>query len=94
VARYATLCTLLAHCAAQGMMILQLYIETAFLNGDVDEEIYVWQPKGFESGDATKVCRLVKALYGLKQAARACHKRLDAVVGAAGFTSCDADPYL
>lgn len=71
MARYATLRTMLAHCAAEGMTILQLDIETAFLNGEVEEEIYVRQPKGYERGDTTKVCRLVKALYGHKQAARA-----------------------
>jgi len=94
VARYATLRTLLAHCAAEGMTILQLDIETAFLNGEVEEEIYVRKPKGYERGDTTKVCRLVKALYGLKQAARAWHKKLDAVLASAGFTPCDADPCL
>ena len=94
VALYATLRTLLAHCAADGMTILQLDIETAFLNGEVEEEIYLRQPKGYERGDTTKVCRLVKALYGLKQAARAWHKKLDAVLASAGFTPCDADPCL
>jgi len=94
VARYATLRTLLAHCAAEGMTILQLDIETAFLNGEVEEEIYVRQHKGYERGDTTKVCSLVKALYGLKQAARAWHKKRDAVLAAAGFTPCDADPCL
>jgi len=64
VARYATLCTLLAHCAAEGMTILQLDIETAFLNGEVEEEMYVRQHKRYERGGTTKVCRLVKTLYG------------------------------
>jgi len=56
--RYTTLRTFLAHCAAEGMTILQLDIETAFLNGEVEEEIYVLQPKGYERGDTTKVCLL------------------------------------
>jgi len=94
VARYATLRTLLAHCAAEGMTILQLDIETAFLNGEVEEKMHVRQHKGYERGGTTKVCRLVKALYGLKQAARAWRKKLDAVLAAAGFTPCDADPCL
>jgi len=94
VVRYTTLRTFLAHCAAEGMTILQLDTETAFLNGQVEEEIHARQPKGYERGDTTKVCRLVKAIYGLKQAARAWHKKLDAVLFAAGFTPYDADPCL
>jgi len=94
VARYATLRALLAHCAASGLILYQLDVETAFLNGEVDEEIYIRQPRGYERGDKGKVCRLVKALYGLKQAARAWHKKLDTMLGEAGFTACASDPCL
>ena len=44
-------------------------VKTAFLNGDLDEEIYMEQPEGFAvPSQEKKVCRLVKSLYGLKQA--------------------------
>jgi len=94
VARYATLRALLAHCAASGLILYQLDVETAFLNGEVDEEIYIRQPRGYERGDKGKVCRLENALYGLKQAARAWHKKLDTMLGEAGFTACASDPCL
>ena len=46
-------------------------VKIAFLNGDLDEEIYMIQPEGFTApGKEKKVCKLVKSLYGLKQAPR------------------------
>ena len=47
--------------------IHQMDVKTAFLNGDLNEEIYMDQPEGYISlGQENKVCRLVKSLYGLK----------------------------
>ena len=45
-------------------------VKTAFLNGYVEEEIYMEQSKGFESEDSSKVCKLNRSIYGLKQASR------------------------
>ena len=56
-------------------------VKTAFLNGELEEEIYMRQPEGFiAKGNKNKVCRLVKSLYGLKQAPKQWHKRLDDVM--------------
>ncbi|GJS14589.1 zinc finger, CCHC-type containing protein [Tanacetum coccineum] len=53
-------------------------VKTAFLNGDLDEELYMKQPKGFVMlGNEHKVCKLVKSLYGLKQAPKQWHQKLD-----------------
>jgi len=50
--------------------IHQMDVKTVFLNGNLKEEIYMYQPEGFEEGDRNMVCRLQKSLYGLKQAPR------------------------
>jgi len=94
VVRRATLLAVLALAAARRLHMLQLDVETAFLNGHLDETIYVLQPKGYERGDATKVCRLRKALYGLKQAARQWFIELVKLMDTMGMTQSHADPCL
>ena len=60
---------LIAIASIHNLEIHQMDIKTAFLNGDLDEEIYMEQPEGFiVPGQEKKVYRLVKSLYGLKQA--------------------------
>lgn len=94
VLRHSTLRFMLAMAAARKTTILQLDVETAFLNGEIEEELYVRQPRGYERGDKTKVCRLRKAIYGLKQAARAWYLKLSGELKDAGFMPCDSDPCL
>jgi transposase InsO family protein len=81
---------LLAKAAQEDLEIHQVDIKTAFLNGDLEEEVYVTQPPGFENG-GPQVCRLKKALYGLKQAPRAWYKTLDGILEKHGFTACMSD---
>ena len=66
-------------------------VKTAFLNGVLEEEVYVAQPQGFETQDRkTHVCRLKKALYGLKQAPRTWYGRIDRFLKSLGFTKSKA----
>ena len=70
-------------------------VKTAFLNGVIEEEVYIQKPKGFETHDQkTHVCRLKKALYGLKQAPRAWYGQIDNYLQKMGFVKSDADPNL
>ncbi|GJY44245.1 retrovirus-related pol polyprotein from transposon TNT 1-94 [Tanacetum coccineum] len=73
VARIEAIRIFIANAASKNMTIYQMDVKTAFLNGELKEEVYVSQPEGFVDPDhPTHVYRLKKALYGLKQAPRAC----------------------
>ena len=68
VARYTTIRSVLSLVAVMKWKIHQMYVKTAFLNGVVEEEVYVERPLGFETHDReSHVCRLKKALYGLNR---------------------------
>lgn len=72
--------------AQKGWKIFQLDVKSAFLNGDLQEEIYVEQPYGFEAkGEEDKVYLLKKALYGLKQVPRAWYSKIDEYLLRLGF---------
>ena len=72
VARMESIRTLLALAAHEGWKVHHMDVKSAFLNGDLREEVYVSHPPGFIVGnDDGKVLRLRKALYGLRQAPRA-----------------------
>jgi len=67
-------------------------VKLAFLNGELDEEVYIEYPKGFLLSDKEDyVCRLKKALYGLKQAPRAWYDHLDGYLHQQGFKKGSAD---
>ena len=69
VTRITSIRMLISIAALFKLEIHQIDVKTTFLNGDLNEEIYMEQPEGFVvSGQEKKVCRLVKSLYGLKQA--------------------------
>ncbi|CAL9017922.1 unnamed protein product, partial [Prunus brigantina] len=86
VARLDTIRTLIALAAQKGWKLFQLDVKSAFLNGVLDEEVYVEQPEGFEVKNAGhKVYKLRKALYGLKQAPRAWYSEIDAYLSMCKF---------
>ncbi|KAI5333988.1 hypothetical protein L3X38_024121 [Prunus dulcis] len=86
VARLDTIRTLIALAAQKGWKLFQLNVKSAFLNGVLDEEVYVEQPEGFELENAGhKVHKLRKALYGLKQALRAWYSEIDAYLSMCKF---------
>ena len=66
--------------------------KTAFLNGDLEEEIYMLQPEGcITPGQEHKVCKLNKSLYGLKQAPKPWHEKFDNALLKNGFLSVEVD---
>jgi hypothetical protein len=70
-------------------------VKTAFLNGEVEQEVYLEQPEGFVIHEKeSHVCKLKKALYGLKQVLRAWYGRIDNFLQSLGFTKSISDPNL
>ena len=70
-------------------------VKTVFLNGVIEEEVYIEQPKGLEIfSSESHVCRLKRALYGLKQAPCAWYTWIDSYFTRLGFTKSEADPNL
>jgi hypothetical protein len=73
----------------------QLDIQNAFLNGFLDEQLYMRQPSGFtDPSKPGHYCQHVRSLYGLKQVHRAWHARLISVLGSLGFSPSVADTCL
>ena len=86
VARLAAIRSLLALANAHNWEIHQMDVNTAFLNGKLDYEVYMEQPEGFVDPDKPDyVCKLSKSLYGLKQSARCWNSTLDTYLKANGY---------
>jgi len=78
--------------AAENLHLEQLDVKTAFLHGELEEDIYMQQPKGFAiHGKKNQVCKLKKSLYGLKQALRQWYKKFDNFICSSGYTRCQVD---
>lgn len=78
VVKMTSIRTVLGLAASMDLELEQLDVKTAFLHGDLKEEIYMHQPEGFEvKGKEHMVCKLKKSLYGLKQAPRQWYKKFD-----------------
>ncbi|KAH9672571.1 hypothetical protein KPL70_017783 [Citrus sinensis] len=92
VVRLTTVRVVLAMCATFDLHLEQLDVKTAFLHGELEEEIYMLQPEGFaETGKENLVCRLNKSLYGLKQAPRCWYKRFDSFIMSLEYNRLSSD---
>ena len=93
VAKYSSIRTVLAIANELNLEVHQMDVKTAFLNGDIDTDIYMKQPEGFAE-DPTKVCKLRKGIYGLKQAARLWNSKFDGFLKNKGYEASEADPCI
>ncbi|GJX32743.1 retrovirus-related pol polyprotein from transposon TNT 1-94 [Tanacetum coccineum] len=95
VARIEAIRIFVANAANKNMTIFQMDVKTAFLNGELKEEVYVSQPEGFVDQDyPSHVYNLKKALYGLKQAPRAWYDMLSSFLISQHFSKGAVDPIL
>ena len=95
VLKYQSLRMLLGLANETNMHVHQMDITTAFLYGDLEEEIYIRQPEGqVKAGEEHLVCRLHKSLYGLKQSPRCWNTRLDNYFTSLGFQRLQTDSAL
>jgi hypothetical protein len=84
--------TILSLVAVEDLHIEQLDVKTTFVHGDLEEEIYMQQPQGYEvKGKENLVCRLKKSLYGLKQAPRKWYLKFDRFMTKQGYNRCHSD---
>jgi hypothetical protein len=89
------ICLLLAYACSKNVKVYHMDVKSSFLNGELEEEVYIEQPEGFQLSEKTNyVCKLKKALYGLKQAPRAWYSRLDKYLQQAGFRKGSVDNNL
>ena len=92
VVKHSSIRTLLSIVAMRDYELEQLDVKTAFLHGELEEDIYMDQPEGFVvSGKEKLVCRLKKSFYGLKQSPRHWYKRFDSFMLSHGFKRSDYD---
>jgi hypothetical protein len=92
VARLTTIRVLLSLVASHGLLVHQMDVKIAFLNGELEEEIYMDQSEGFVvKGQEGMVCKLVKSLYDLKQAPKQWHDKFDRTLTSIGFVTNEAD---
>ncbi|GJY94992.1 zinc finger, CCHC-type containing protein, partial [Tanacetum coccineum] len=90
-----TIRLLIAMASIHNLIIHQMDVKIAFLNGELDEEVYMNQPQGFiMPGNENKVCKLIKSLYGLKQTPKQWHQKFDEVVLSNGYLLNQADKYV
>lgn len=93
VVRYATIRMILAMAAEYELYVHQLDVSTAYLNGSLEEEIFMQQPELYDDKSGY-VLKLKKSLYGLKQAGRVWNTKLDSVLTKMGYRACESEACL
>ena len=95
VVRMESLRALIALSVQFGLQLHQVDVTTAFLNGELEEEVYMQQPIGFvREGEEHLVCKLKKSIYGLKQSPRCWNTALNKQLKEMGFVQSTSDPCL
>ncbi|CAJ2638269.1 unnamed protein product [Trifolium pratense] len=95
VTRITSIRVLISIAAIFNLTLHKMDVKTAFLNGDLEEEIYMEQPEGFVIHEQeNKVCKLDKSLYGLKQAPKQWHEKFDNLMLSNGFKVNESDKYI
>jgi hypothetical protein len=95
VARLEAIMIILAFVTSKGFKLYQMDVKSDFLNGVIQEEVYVRQPPGFDNPKYPyRVYKLSKTLYGLKQAPRAWYARLKTFLLEHGYIMCSVDKTL
>ena len=95
VVRLESLRTLIALSTQRGLELHHVDVHTAFLNGTLQEEVYMQQPTGYKKeGEEHLVCRLRKSIYGLKQSSRCWNTALDSHLKKMGFSQSKSDPCI
>ena len=95
VVRFESLRTVIALAVQNGLKLHQMDVTTAFLNGELREEVYMKQPEGYAvEGKEELVCKLRKSIYGLKQSPRCWNSALDSHLKEMGFVQAAGDPCL
>lgn len=90
VVHFDSIRAMLAVAADRGMHLQQFDVKTAFLYGDIEEEILMKQPEGYDDKSG-KVCRLKRSLYGLKQSSRCWNQRFTEFLGKFDLKATEAD---
>jgi len=85
IAKFVLIRCILTLAAIENMEIHQMDVKTTFLNGDLEEKIYMEQPEGFIQEGEHLVCKLHKSLYGLKQSPRSWNQKLDVFLKASSL---------
>ena len=95
VVRFKSIRTLISLSVHNGLKLNKMDVTAVFLNGELDKEVYMKQPKGFAvTGQEHLVCKLKRSIYGLKQAPRCRNTPLDAQLKKNGFGQSGSDPCI